>query len=53
MAFVVVKGTVRHNGRSYVVGEELPSLKKEEAERLVSLNVVEEQKDKKKEAADK
>lgn len=28
MAYVVVKGTVRHNGRSFVVGEEISGLKK-------------------------
>ena len=42
MPYTVIKGTVRHNGKDYKVGEELPTLKKEEAERLLDLNVVEE-----------
>ncbi|GED35078.1 hypothetical protein P9G84_23080 [Brevibacillus centrosporus] len=41
MAFIVTKGTVRHNGKDYKMGEELPTLKKEEAERLVGLEVIE------------
>ncbi|MCM3141308.1 hypothetical protein [Brevibacillus sp. MER 51] len=42
MSVIVTKGIVRHNGKDYRVGEELPTLKKEEAERLLDLNVVEE-----------
>ncbi|MGG4452326.1 hypothetical protein [Brevibacillus porteri] len=42
MSLIVTKGTVRHNGKEYRVGEELPTLKKEEAERLLDLKVVEE-----------
>ncbi|NTU28856.1 hypothetical protein HPY27_01605 [Brevibacillus sp. HB1.1] len=42
MSVIVTKGTVRHNGKDYRVGEELPTLKKEEAERLLDLKVVEE-----------
>ncbi|WP_312117942.1 DUF7210 family protein [Brevibacillus reuszeri] len=42
MPYTVIKGTVRHNGKDYKVGEEVLSLEKEEAERLLELNVVEE-----------
>lgn len=44
MAYVVVKGTVRHNGKSFKVGEGIPGLKKDEAGRLIELGAVEEDK---------
>lgn len=44
MAYFVIKGTVRHSGKGYKVGEEVLGLKKEEAERLLELGAIEEDK---------
>ncbi|CAM3300109.1 MULTISPECIES: DUF7210 family protein [Paenibacillus] len=40
----VAKGKVLHNGKYYQPGEEVNGLKKEEADRLLKLDVIEEEK---------
>ncbi|WP_176707847.1 hypothetical protein [Bacillus sp. FJAT-26390] len=44
MAYTVSKGTVSHNGKEYRKGTEISGLKKEDAERLIELGVVVEEK---------
>lgn len=44
MAYIVIKGTVSHSGKQFKKGEEVVGLKKEDAERLLELNVIEEDK---------
>lgn len=39
---IIAKGTIYHNGKMYEPGEEVPDLKKEEAKRLIELQVAEE-----------
>lgn len=40
----IAKEKVLHNGRSFEIGEEVLGLKKEEAERLIELKAIEEEK---------
>ncbi|MGN7360026.1 DUF7210 family protein [Paenibacillus sp. SAF-054] len=40
----IATGKVLHNGKYYRPGDEVPGLKKEEAERLLALEVIEEEK---------
>lgn len=42
MAYIVKKGTVRHNGKSYAEGKEIPDLTESQAKRLTELKVIEE-----------
>lgn len=35
-------GNIRHSGKNYKKGDEIPGLKKEEAKRLIDLEVLEE-----------
>lgn len=40
----IAKGKVLHNGKYFNSGDEVPGLKKDEAERLIELGAVEEEK---------
>lgn len=42
MSYIVVKGTVRHNGEVYKSGDKISELSKEESARLLELGVVKE-----------
>ncbi|MGO4369626.1 hypothetical protein AB4Z21_02295 [Paenibacillus sp. MCAF20] len=41
MAYIVIKGIVSHNGKHFTKGQEVAGLKKEDAERLLELEVIE------------
>jgi len=49
---VIAKSHIIHNGKHYYPGDEIPSLKKEEADRLIELDVITEEKTKSKSTVD-